>query len=103
MRFCRPALRSGTPVAIGSRRFPMGIAWLAALVLAALPLAARAADDDLPGRVGRIAEFAGQLFLSPQDRPADWEAIENNYPITSGDNLWVSGDGHAEVDCRRRT
>ena len=67
-------------------------------LLAALPFAARAADDDLPGRVGRIAEFAGQLFLSPQDRPTEWDAIGINYPITSGDNLWVSGDGRAEVD-----
>ena len=72
--------------------------WLAALLLAVLPFGARAADDDLPGRVGRIAEFAGQLFQSPQDRPTEWDAIGINYPITSGDNLWVSGDGRAEVD-----
>ncbi len=75
-----------------------GIAWLAALLLAVLPFAARAQDDDLPGRVGRIADFAGQLVLSPQDRPTEWEPIGINYPITSGDNLWVSGDGRAEVD-----
>ena len=57
-----------------------------------------AQDDDLPGRVGRVADFAGQLFLSPQDRPDEWEAIGINYPVTSGGNLWVSGDGRAEVD-----
>ena len=33
---------------------------LAALVLAAAPFAARG-DDDLPGRVGRIDDFAGEL------------------------------------------
>jgi hypothetical protein len=57
-----------------------------------------AQDDDLPGRVGRVAEFAGQILLSPQDRPEAWEPIGINYPITSGINLWVSGDGRAEVD-----
>ena len=68
-----------------------------AIVLVAGASTARA-DDDLPGRVGRIADFAGQLYLSAPDRPDDWTAIGINYPITSGDNLWVSSDGRAEVD-----
>ena len=63
-----------------------------------LPLSGFAQDDDLPGRVGRVAEFAGQLLLSPQDRPDEWEPIGINYPVTSGVNLWVSGDGRAEID-----
>ena len=37
-------------------------------------------------------------LLSPQDRPDEWEPIGINYPITSGVNLWVSGDGRAEID-----
>lgn len=71
---------------------------LGVLMLAALALPVAAQDDDLPGRVGRVAEFAGQILLSPQDRPEAWEPIGINYPITSGINLWVSGDGRAEVD-----
>lgn len=70
----------------------------ALLLLAALPGLARADDDDLPDRVGRIASVAGQLYLSPEDRANEWAPIELNYPVTSGDNLWVSGDGQAEVD-----
>ena len=27
------------------------------------------AQDDLPGRVGRVADVAGELFLAPQDQP----------------------------------
>src|SRR5690348_4334726 len=54
--------------------------------------------DDLPGRVGRVADVAGQLFLAPEDRPDAWEAIGLNYPITNGDNLWVGNDGRAEID-----
>ena len=68
----------------------------AMLLIAAMPVAR--ADDDLPGRVGRIAEFAGQLYLSPEDRATEWQPIGLNYPVSSGDNLWVSGDGRAEVD-----
>jgi hypothetical protein len=56
------------------------------------------ADDDLPGRVGRIAEQAGELFLAPQDAPDQWVAIGLNYPVTTGDNLWVGKDGRAEID-----
>ncbi len=72
--------------------------WLAAAMLAAVSFTARADEEDLPGRVGRIAEVAGQLFLSPEDRATEWASIGLNYPVTSGDNLWVSSDGRAEVD-----
>ena len=56
------------------------------------------AEDDLPGRVGRIADFSGHLYLSPEDHASEWAEIGLNYPVTSGDNLWVSPDGRAEVD-----
>src|ERR1700686_2659611 len=78
-----------------SQRAPI-FAPLVALLFALAPFAH--ADDDLPGRVGRVAEFAGQLYLSAQERPAEWSAIGINYPITSGDNLWVSSEGRAEID-----
>jgi len=70
---------------------------LTALALSCFAVVARA-QDDLPGRVGRIADFAGQLYQSPEDRATEWVPIGLNYPVTSGDNLWVSGDGRAEVD-----
>ncbi len=59
------------------------------------------ADDeaaDLPSRVGRISEVGGELFLATQDRADEWAPIGLNYPVTSGDNLWVSANGRAEVD-----
>ena len=73
---------------------------LAGLAIAALlGMASPAlADDDLPGRVGRVADVAGELFLAPQDQPEQWTAIGINYPVTTGDNLWVGNDGRAEVD-----
>jgi len=56
------------------------------------------AQEDLPGRVGRIANVAGELFLAPQDKPDAWNAVGINYPVTSGDNLWVGSEGRAEID-----
>ncbi len=56
------------------------------------------ADDDLPGRVGRVADVAGELFLAPQENPDQWVAVGINYPVTTGDNLWVGNDGRAEID-----
>ena len=76
-----------------------GMTWqvAAACLLAVLSFAA-VADDDLPGRVGRVADAAGGLFLSPEDQATQWTEIGINYPITSGDNLWASAGGRAEVD-----
>lgn len=73
---------------------------LAALVFGLLAPAAHAAesDDDLPGRVGRIADVGGELFHAPADNASDWSPVGLNYPVTSGDHFWVSGDGRAEVD-----
>jgi hypothetical protein len=69
-----------------------------ALALAFFDAPAVAQEEDLPGRVGRLADFAGQILLSPQDHPDEWEPVGINYPITSGVNLWVSADGRAEID-----
>jgi len=79
------------------RMLRRAIAVLACAIASALPAMALA-DDDLPGRVGRVAEFAGELFLAPQDKPDQWIPIGLNYPVTSGDNLWAGREGRAEID-----
>ena len=76
--------------------FLAGLLVLVALAVMA-PMPARA-DDDLPPRVGRVAEVGGELFLAPQDAPDQWVAIGLNYPVATGDNLWVGTDGRAEID-----
>jgi len=78
------------------RRFLAGI--LVFIALAVLTSAPAQADDDLPPRVGRVAELGGELFLAPQDAPDQWVAIGLNYPVAAGDNLWVSSEGRAEID-----
>ena len=77
--------------------------WFSALFLAVavhVPLPAVADDDaaNLPARVGRVSEIDGEIFLATQDRANVWVPIGLNYPITSGDSLWVSADGRAEID-----
>jgi hypothetical protein len=78
--------------------FARAIATAAAIaMLLASPVAA-AADEDLPGRVGRLADTAGAVYLATEERADDWIEAFRNFTVTSGDNLWVSGDGRAEID-----
>ena len=85
-----------------SSSFPNGLKWVLLLISIALAsVGARAQEqqqDEAPSRVGRVANVAGQLFFSPEDRATEWSPIELNYPISGGDNLWLSGDGRAEID-----
>lgn len=69
-----------------------------AAVALALLACAPALADDLPGRVGRLAETGGRVYLATEQRAEDWLDAQRNDTVTSGDNLWVSGDGRAEID-----
>lgn len=92
------ALRNRDEARLAARSLRLAIfaALVAMLVLVGASVAY--ADDDLPGRVGRIADFGGQLYVSALDRADEWTSVGINYPVASGDNLWVSSDGRAEVD-----
>ncbi len=87
----RPGLRH----AIDGHAFQVLFALCCVLLL--FPPSLRAADE-LPAVVGRIATEQGNLFHAPDSRGDEWTAIGLNYPVAGGDNLWVDGDGHAEVD-----
>src|SRR4051812_49149128 len=69
--------------------------WLALCAAVAL---AQDADDVPPARVGRVAIAQGELFIAPQDRADEWAGVGLNHPVASGDNLWMSGEGRAEID-----
>jgi len=83
---------------------PGGTLWRVAVLIVATWLGTAAsvqaqnADEDAPGRVGRVASWQGDLYLAPQDRASEWESIGLNYPVAGGDNLWMSGDGYGEID-----
>jgi hypothetical protein len=76
------------------------LARAAAVVLVALAVfgSARAADEDLPSRVGRLADFGGIVYVSSGEQPEDWVEALRNASVTTGDNLWVTADGRAEID-----
>jgi hypothetical protein len=81
------------------KRLCPGVRCLAALLVAVVLLPGPAvAQDDLPGRVGRLADVAGRVYIATEQRAEDWLEVQRNDTLTSGDNLWVGSDGRAELD-----
>ena len=70
---------------------------LVMLTLAFLALAASsAAWADPPGRVGRIAETDGNVWLF-DDEQGEWVQARRNRPVTEGDRISAEEGGRAEV------
>ena len=70
---------------------------LAALALAAgALLASGAVWADPPGRVGRIGEFSGTVWMFDAEQ-GEWTAAQRNRPLTSGDRLSAERDARAEL------
>ncbi len=70
---------------------------LVALTLAFLALAASSpAWADPPGRVGRIAEIDGNVWLF-DDEQGEWVQARRNHPVTEGDRISAEQGGRAEV------
>jgi hypothetical protein len=70
---------------------------LVTLALAFLALAASSpAWADPPGRVGRIAETDGNVWLY-DDEQAEWIQARRNRPVAEGDRLSAEQDARAEV------
>lgn len=88
----RPCLSS--PVAMRGRL----ATWLIAALLLALLLFVRPAraDDDPPGRVGRVTESQGQSWVYDAGG-GEWIELLRNRPITGGDRIAVDANGRLEV------
>ena len=79
-------------------------AWLVQTFLALLTLATLAAvgaprawaEDDPPGRVGRVADVQGSVSMFDSEQ-GSWAAAERNRPLTSGDRLSTGPKGRAEL------
>jgi hypothetical protein len=69
---------------------------LVALAAAAALPGVALAQEDPPGRVGRIASTEGTVWIYDIDAQ-QWEAAPVNRPLTSGDQLSSEGGARAEV------
>ena len=65
------------------------------LMLALAPAAARA-DEDPPGRVGRLADFNGSVSWWDGES-GEWTDAERNRPLTTGDRVSTAVSGRAEL------
>ncbi|MBI3155222.1 MAG: hypothetical protein HYZ20_07415 [Burkholderiales bacterium] len=79
----------------GGHRPLAGICALGLSCLLALRPAA-AHEDDLPTRVGRVAELQGALWAWDDDA-GEWVAAWRNRPVAQGDRFAVGADGRAEL------
>ncbi len=68
---------------------------LALSTAALLPLAAWA-EDDPPGRVGRVADLQGSVSYYEGEQ-GQWTEASRNRPLTTGDRLSTDGDARAEL------
>lgn len=79
----------------GGHRPLAGICALGLSCLLAL-MPAVAHEDDLPARVGRVAELQGTLWAWDDDA-GEWVAAWRNRPVAQGDRFAVGADGRAEL------
>ena len=61
-----------------------------------LAVSAAQAQDDPPGRVGRLANLQGQVSWFDQEE-GRWAAADRNRPLTSGDRIATGAVGRAEL------
>jgi hypothetical protein len=54
------------------------------------------ANDDPPGRVGRVTESQGQAWVFDAEA-GEWIALQRNRPLTSGDRISVDANGRLEM------
>ncbi len=66
------------------------------LLIAVASVSAMAQDADPPSRVGRLNYLSGPVSFRP-GTVDEWTAATLNYPLTTGDHLWVDADARAEM------
>ena len=84
-----------SPLQAARRLLAWGFGLLLGLLLA-LPSTAVRAEEDPPGRVGRLADLNGSVSWWDADAGA-WAEAERNRPLTTGDRLSTARDGRAEL------
>lgn len=67
------------------------------LVLTSLCAHAEHESDDPPGRVGRIGYLSGSVSFASDFQLGEWSPAKLNYPVTSGNRIYVHEDSRAEI------
>ena len=83
--------RKGTTIAL----LP-GMAALCTLTFALLQPASCQAQTDVPGRVAQVNYMNGAVTFSTGSTN-NWQYVNPNQPLTSGDHLWIDQNGAAEM------
>jgi hypothetical protein len=82
---------------VSFRSFRQAVAWLGALLVSCIALAAFAQEAaDPPARVAHLSVREGSVVFAPQGED-EWTELPRNRPITSGDRLWTDRDARAEL------
>lgn len=55
-----------------------------------------AAQNDPPGRIGRVTYLSGEVSYRPGDVD-DWVPVDINRPLTTGDHLWTDEGARLEI------
>ncbi len=85
-----------TPRSRFDRLLAAALGLLLGLALFASSAGPAAAQEDPPGRVGRVADLQGSVFRFDADS-GQWLAAQRNRPLSGGDRLSTAVDGRAEV------
>ena len=70
--------------------------WKQTICVVIATAAIAAAQQDPPGRVGRLSYMAGSVSLQPAG-VEDWVPANLDRPLITGDHLWVDQNSRAEV------
>ena len=65
-------------------------------VVATCPAAAQGAEEDPPGRVARLGEQSGRVWLVSDDSK-EWTEVGRNQPLTTGDRLATAAGARADL------
>lgn len=74
----------------------IALATLAMLSIMPPAIAASLLQDNPPGRIARLGYVSGSVSLQPAG-DTNWTLAELNWPLTTGDKLWIGQSGRAEL------
>ena len=96
-----PLRKMKSPMKKSTKNSPCWLALLAGLLVSTALIQPGIAQDqydqdDPPSRVARLGYLQGSVSFQPAGE-SEWVEAAQNRPMTTGDQLWVDQDSHAEL------